>query len=159
MNLGTTLEEKKQNYQALTRGAQKLGKIIGCFGVLIFVIVTFTAFNLDELSFFQKILFMLLGSLAIPAYYGYGYIAYYGYVTVKLWLLKKDIRLSDVAISAVDAMATVTGLSYLFGGRKAAKRSLIASLFLIAFVVTIGVFFGLYNYFKIRSEAKKLSLC
>lgn len=152
MNLGETLEEKRESYELLTRRAKKLGKFFGILGGLAGIICGVMLISGAE----GQILAIICAIFAIVCapimYYWLGYLWFYGFMTVKSWFAKAGIGVAGAAAVAGHSMA----ISYLLGGRKSARITGVVWLVAFSITLAIGFYVGVYNYFKIRAEAKKL---
>lgn len=148
MYLGETLEEKKESYELLTRKAKKLGIVFGVIGGFIGV---FLGFFLMSAMSDNKIIGIFIMIAAPITYYWMGYLWFYGFMTVKSWFAK-------LGIGAAGAVGHSMAVSYLLGGKKSAKVTGIVWLVAFAIALLIGFYVGLYNFYKIRKEAKSLGI-
>ena len=154
MYLGETLEEKKENYELLTRKAKKLGVFFGILGGLAGLIAGIGVMSAAEekiLAFFAGCIFIVFTPIM---YYWAGYLWFYGFTTVKSWFVKLGIGV----VGASSAVGSSIAVSYLIGGRKTAKITGIVWLIALAITLSIGFYVGLYNFFKIRTEVKRLGI-
>ena len=153
MNSEVDVEQKKELYEAMMKKAKKCGKIFAAFGALIGLIMMFAMMGSGE------IIWGLIGGLFVGAacavgYYFYGQILYFGFIKVVKWFIEKGIGVKEVA----GAAGTSLLVSYILGGRKAAKMNLILLFGILLVVAAIGVFIGLFDYIKALREAKALGI-
>lgn len=147
MYIGNTYQEKAQSMDALCRKAKVLGRIFMVFGIFCSFILIYATVT-SEGSLFSKAVGFISAFLSpIPAYWG-GYFWYFGFLTVKSWFVKRNVKASDVAFGAGTSLA----VSYLLGGKKAAKTSLLCMFAIVGIACTIGFWAGLYQYFSIKRQ-------
>lgn len=155
MYLGDTLEEKKESYELLTKRAKKLGTF---FGVLMGIAGLVLGIALMSSAEGNKVMIVLLSCIIIVLmpvmYYWAGYLWYFGFVTVKSWFAKLGIGVAGATAAVGHSMA----ISYLLGGRKSVKITGIIWLIALMITLIIGFWVGLYDFFKIRAEVKKLGI-
>lgn len=82
-------------------------------------------------------------------YYG-AFFWYWGFITVKSWFVKYNVSAGDVA----SAVSSSVAVSYLLGGKKAAKTSLIVMFFIAGIVLSIGFYVGIFHYFSLKKQLK-----
>ncbi len=155
MYLGETLEEKKESYDLLTKRAKKLGIFFGVLGGMAGLVLGIALMSAAEVNRILIILYSCMFIVLTPImYYWAGYLWYYGFVTVKSWFAKLGIGITGATATVGNSIA----ISYLLGGRKTAK--LTGIVWLIALMITLGIGFyvGLYNFFKMRAEVKRLGI-
>ena len=145
MYLGDSLEEKKETYELLTKKARKWGKIFAILGGITGLGMS-GIFSQGEGGGLIIGLISLIGS--VIGYYFYGQILFYGYINVSKWFVERGIGGREVA----NAAGTSFLVSFILGGRKAAKINLIMMLCILLAVVTVGVFVGLFNFIKVKRE-------
>ncbi len=75
-------------------------------------------------------------------------------VTVKSWFAKLGIGITGATATVGNSIA----ISYLLGGRKTAKLTGIVWLIALMITLSIGFYVGLYNFFKMRAEVKRLGI-
>lgn len=147
MYIGNTYQEKAQSMDALCRKAKVWGRIftvigIFCAFILIYAMVT------SEGSLFSKAFGFIPAFLCPIGFYWCGYFWYFGFLTVKSWFVKRNVKAGDVAFGAGTSLA----VSYLLGGKKAAKTSLLCMFAIVCIACTIGFWAGLYQYFSIKRQ-------
>lgn len=155
MYLGETIEEKKESYELLTGRAKMLGKLFGIVGgiggLIVGLCLMFSATD-------NKVTAVIFGIICIAAmpifYYWMGYLWFYGFMTVKSWFAKLGIGVAGATAAAGNSMA----ISYLLGGKRTAKLTGIIWLVALGITLAIGFYVGVYNFFKIRAEAKQLGI-
>ena len=158
MNLGETLEEKRENFALLDAKAKKWGKvgrIVGWICAIFISLMMLTAITNGILEFIGILITCAVMIIVLPIfYYYYAQILCYGYIKVLEWFAKNNIGASDVAIAAGGSIA----ISYLLGGRKSAKIAGVMWLILLGIVISVGVFVGLYYYYITNKEMKELGI-
>lgn len=154
--LGDTLEQKKESYEILTRRAKKTGNVFKWIGIVMAVCLSLIViFAAEDMNVFAGLLIALLALVVYPlAFYCVGVILYYAFVTVKSWLAKWGIGVATTAAVAGESIA----IAHLIGGRKSAKRMGIFWLIVICLFMVVGIYAGIFNYFMVRKEAKKLGI-
>lgn len=149
MYLGNTMEEKRDSVNELFRRGKRVGKIFGILGIIPALAYFYVAFTADA-SFFARLI-MIASGLVVPfGEYFIGFIWYLGCIAIRSWFIKRNIRASDMAAVAGNTLA----ISYILGGRKAAKTSALIMLFIVLLVASIGVWVGLYQYLTMRKFVK-----
>lgn len=152
MTLGNTVEEKRETYELLTKKSKKWGKVFAVLGVLCALGISGLLLSGTE-SIFLVVIFAAVLVVAMPVcYFWYGQIVYYGYLAMKIFFVKRNIGVSEVA----GAVGTSVLVSYVLGGKKATKKLGILWLIVLFIALTVGIFAGLYYYVKFRKEAKEL---
>ena len=152
MTLGNTIDEKRMSYELLTQNAKKWGRVFGIVTGSAAAVGLFVISGNTESLILAILIGLAVVVLAPSFYYLYGQVLYYGYLVIKLWFVKNDLDAADVAVAA----GTSVAISYIIGGKKAAKTTGIIWLIIIGIAVTVGVYAGLYYYIKFYREAKKL---
>lgn len=154
MYLGETLEEKRESYELLTRRAKKLGKFFGVLGGFAGLICLCLMLGATDNKITAIIFSLMIIVIAPITYYWVGYLWFYGFMTVKSWFAKLGIGVVGAASAVGHSMA----VSYLLGSKKSVKITGIVWLVALAITLSIGFYVGLYNFFKIRNEAKRLGI-
>ncbi|MBQ8321849.1 MAG: hypothetical protein IJX92_05740 [Clostridia bacterium] len=158
MNLGSTLEEKKENYDLLDKKAKKwakVGRIIGAICGVGIGLIMLSAQAEGIIGFIFSLLFAAALVVIMPIFwYHYAQILCYGFIVVKSWFVERGIGASEVA----GAAGTSIAISYMLGGRKSAKIAGVTWLIMLGVVVSVGIFVGLYNYIKVQREMKALGI-
>ena len=152
MSLGNTVEEKKATYEALTARAKKWGKFFAVIGVIFGLLVGAILISGSESAFLGVVVTLVMIAILPLFYYWYGQVLYYGYLVVKSFFTERNIGTADVA----GAVGTSFLVSYVLGGKKAAKKLGIMWLVVLMIALTVGVYAGLYYYVKFRKEARTL---
>lgn len=154
LSLGNTIEEKKETYALLSKKSKKWGKVFAILGGICAVAIVGMLLSASE-SIFASLILSAVMLVACPiAYYWYGQIVYYGYLSLRVYFAEKNIGATEVA----GAVGTAVLVSYILGGKKATKKLGVIGLVIILIALIIGVFTGLYYYFTFRKEAKRLNL-
>lgn len=155
MYLGETIEEKKESYELLTRRAKKLGKFFAILGGLAGIVIGLCLMFAATDNRITAVIFGIIFIVGTPIiYYWAGYLWFYGFMTVKSWFVKLGIGVVGASTAVGNSMA----ISYLLGGKRTAKLTGIVWLIALAITLSIGFYVGLYNFFKIRAEAKSLGI-
>lgn len=145
MYIGDTYMEKRQSMDELCRRAQKWGKVAAIvFGIIEFMMI-FTSLDGDFITIISSIIFFLGG---IACAYLYGYFWYFGLITVRSWFIKRDISSDKVIIGG----GAIVAVSYLLGGKGAAKTSTVIMIITLLLSLSIGFWAGIFNYLKIKRE-------
>ena len=77
---------------------------------------------------------------------------YFGFLITKEWMEERGIEILDI----VEFVGLGALFSFLIGGRKAAKASVIMSLAAILAAIVVGMFAGQRRYKKMKKEVKEL---
>lgn len=152
MNLGNTLEEKRETYGVLSKKSKKWGKVFAILGIVCGIFFGGMLLGGSESKIVGVLIFSLLTVAAPICYYWYGKVLYYGYLAVKLFFYERNIGVDAVA----GAVGTSVLVSYALGGKGAVKKLGIAWLVVLFIVVSVGIFAGLYYFIKIQKEVKEL---
>ena len=150
MYLGNTLEEKQASMDELCRRAKKIGKIgqfaVGIPAALLYIYVF--CFQYESIPI--KLFGLLCAVVSPKLLYYCAFFWYWGFITVKSWFIKYNVSVGEVASAA----GTSVAVSYLWGGKKAAKTSLIIIFFIAGIVLSIGFYVGIFNYFSLKKQLK-----
>ena len=146
MNLGSTLDEKKRNYALLMEKAKRFATVFGGIGIVVALL-----FIASVLSMGEGYILILVSLLAPFTFYFFGFLWYFGYLTIKSWCVSGKIRSDQLANAVVDTSV----IAYLVGGRKAVKTSLITMLIILMISVSIGFYIGIYQLVRIYMDAKR----
>lgn len=149
MYLGNTTEEKRDSVNELFRRGKRVGKIFGILGIFLALVYFYVAFAADG-SFFARLIMIFSGIVVPFAEYFVGFIWYLGCIAIKSWFIKRNISASDMAATAGSTLA----VSYILGGRKAAKTSAFIMLLIVLLTGCIGMWVGLYQYLTLRKFVK-----
>jgi len=152
MYLGDSLEEKRESFELLRKGAKRLGKVYATIQAIIFCILMLVMLVAAESGGLMVLFFIPIG-LPIHLFISYGiaYLWYFGFVTVKSWVVKWGW-------TGRDAMAAVGGsmaVSYIIGGRQTARITGGIWLAMFAIFMLCGFFAGLHTYSKVKKELKQ----
>lgn len=147
MYIGNTYQEKAQSMDALCRKAKVWGRIFMIVGIFSVFILIYTMV-ISEGSLLAKAVLFIAALLCPISFYWCGYFWYFGFLTVKSWFVKRNVKAGDVAFGAGTSLA----VSYLLGGKKAAKTSLLCMFAIVGIACTIGFWAGLYQYFSIKRQ-------
>ena len=153
MNFESNVAERKELLEAMMKKAKKCGKIFSVVGILIglFMMVAM----IDGSGFLSGLLVgLFVGAACAVGYYFYGQILYFGFVKVVKWLIERGIGFKEVA----GASGTSLLVSYILGGRKAAKMNFVMLVGVVLVVATIGILIGLVDYIKALREVKELGI-
>lgn len=154
LSLGNTLEEKRLTYAALTKTSKKWGKVFGILGIIFGIGIGALLVGSLENVFVGLLLFAIMLIGCPLGYYWYGQIVFYGYLVMRSFFSENKIS----GAAAAGAVGTSFLVSYLLGGKKAAKKTGIVWIAILMFSLTIGILVGFYYYIKFYMEAKKLGL-
>ena len=158
MLIGETVEEKRAYYEKMMANADKckkifcdFSKILGAGFGLMMVIIGLSDFQIG------LILCGILGGLIIafvsgPMIQNQAVSLYFGFLITKEWMEERGIEILDI----VEFVGLGALFSFLIGGRKAAKASVIMSLAAILAAIVVGMFAGQRRYKKMKKEVKEL---
>lgn len=148
---GNNEDEIRENVKIIDVFAKKVAKFFRIAFMIMSVFEAIILFNVGNFStvgnFFLAVIFAALALLSSYfVMYGIGYVWGWGFTMIKYWLIKNKIRKRDIALAA----GATVGISYIIGGRRAVKCSLIIMLVILFVSVAIGGYVGLYKYLKMR---------
>lgn len=151
MYLGNTLEEKQASMDELCRRSKKIGKFFqfAC-GIPYGLFMVYFMFTSADAGIAAKLMSVLIAVVSPKFFYFGAFFWYWGFITVKSWFVKYNVSAGEVA----SAVGTSVAVSYLWGGKKGAKASLITIFIIVGIVLTIGFYVGIFNYFSIKKQLK-----
>jgi len=144
------LEEKIEAYKLIKKRAKQVGMIFGVLGGFMALIFIVLAFSIDSNIFMEIFIFILV--CAVPfAYYGIGYLWYFGFLTAKSWFLKADIEVKGATTDESGSLVA----SYIISKKRAVKLNLVTCFIIFGITLLIGFYAGLFSCIKLHNEMKR----